>query len=96
MTKFCKLLFLIVVCGPSALGEKGSYDFTNVSRSVGKHVFPKTAHRISLKSFMKLRLLKGKKLIELDLWEKNDFGYMPRNTPKIGFFFFDFAKKIVC
>ena len=33
---------------PLPLGEKGPFDFTTVSVSVGKRVLPKTAHRIFL------------------------------------------------
>ena len=33
--------------GPPPLGEKGSYDFTTVSMSVGKHVFSNTAQDFS-------------------------------------------------
>ena len=60
----------IIIIGPLPLYEKGSYDFTTVSMSVGKHVLSKMARRIFPKLVMRLGCLKGKKLTELDFWEK--------------------------
>ena len=56
------------------LGERGSYDLTSVSMSVGKHVFPKIAHRIFLKLHMKLGYLKDEKLIERVFEKKSHIG----------------------
>ena len=53
--------------------EKGSYDFTTVSMSIGKCVFSETACRMFLKLLMKLRCLKGKKLMDSDFLEKISF-----------------------
>ena len=58
--------------------------------SVGKHFFSKTAHRIFLKFLVKLGWLKGKKLTELDFWEKSYFG---DNDQKCFLFFFGICKK---
>ena len=84
--------------GNPAFRRKGVLWFLHcqdVSRSVGKRGFSKTALRIFLKLLMKLRFLKGKTLTELDFWEKKlIFGIMPKITPKIGFFGF-YKKKII-
>ena len=79
-----------LIFGPPPLGEKAFYDFTNVSISVGKRVFSKTSHRISLKFLLKLGSFKGKKLTEL-YRKKSQFGDNAQHTPKTGFF--EFCKK---
>ena len=48
------------VIGPTPVEENGSYDFTTVSRSVGKPFFSKMDHRTFLKLFMNLWCPKGK------------------------------------
>ena len=75
------LLKIFILCPERLppLGEKGPYDFTTVSMSVGKHVFSKTAHMIFLKLPMKLGYLKAEKLTELEFWEKISFwGQCPK------------------
>ena len=61
------------------LGEKGSNDFANVSRSVGKRVFCKVCHRIFQKLLIKLGCLKGKELMEPAFMKKITFW---DNAPK--------------
>ena len=84
--------------GPQFLGKKGSYDFTTVSVSVGKHVFSITVHWIFLKFVMKLGWLKGEKQTEPHFWKKNlILGTMLQNTAKIGFLrFFKTNNPLMC
>ena len=64
-------------------GVLSFHHWQNVSMSVGKRDFSKTARRIFLKLLMKLGCLKGKKLTEPDFWEKNFISWiMPKNTPQ--------------
>ena len=72
----------VYIIGLPPLDEKGSYDFTTVSMSVGKRIFFKTAHRIFLKLFMKLGCLKGKQLAEPDFFEKSHFGDNAQKYPE--------------
>lgn len=68
------------------LGEKGSYKFATVTRSLKRSVRPfslKTTHWIFLKLLMKLQCLKGKKLMKLHFFGKILLEIMPKNTPKI-------------
>ena len=80
--------------GLSPLGEKGPYDITSVSMSVGKRVSFKMAHRIFLKLLMKLVCFKSKKLTEpCFLRKKSHFRDNAQKNPKRAFF--GFCKKIV-
>ena len=76
--------------------KKGSYDSTFAIMSVDEHIFSKMAYRVFLKLLMKLRCLKGKKNDRARFLGKNlILGIMPKNTPKIGFFWILQKKYIV-
>ena len=59
---------------PPPLGEKGSYDFTTVSMSVGKGVFSETSHTIFVKLLLKLGYLKDKNWRSQIFGKKSHFG----------------------
>ena len=73
-------------CVPAIISPLYQY----VSMSVGKHIFSKSAHRISLKLLVKLGWLTGKKLTEARLLGKKcHFGDNAPNPPQNrGFFGF--------
>ena len=91
------ILLMLSFCfffGLPPLGEKGPYDITSVSMSVGKRVSSKMALRIFLKLLMKLVCFKSKKLTEpCFLRKKSHFRDNAQKNSKREFF--GFCKKIV-